>query len=775
MKKTLLFMAFAIIFIFSAKGQYDYRIYGYLSDSKTGEPLIGARIQLPDWQTETYTNNFGYFSISVPPQDFVIEYSFSGYQTGSDTVFIESDLKVNRKLKRKQVDEDLINDIKKSQSDITNPVSGKVDMPTELLKELPYLLSEPDVIKGLQSLPGITPGNEFGSNLYVRGGAADQNLVLMDGVPVYNGTHIFGLFSIFQPGVTNSVQVYKAGFPARYGGRVSSIIDINTNEGSDEEHQGEASIGLLMAKLSIEGPLGKKNKTTYSFGMRRTFWDVFTLGSTDETGGIFVVSDYNLKLKHRLGKKDVLLFSIYAGRDKYPSNFTDSFSSFSTEIRYGNLASNFRWTHIFNPKLFSNISITGTRYKVSYDYSESFFDSASSSSKTSTWSYKNGIGDLAVNADFEYSMNNNQFFRFGLQGINHFINPGYSVSTTSDNPNAPEESGRKLWAYSAELALYLEDEIKLSKKAKVNLGLRAVYFNNPDYQYKKIFYEPRVSGRYILKPDLALKASYTRMHQNVYLLTNAGIGIPFNFWVPATNKVPTQRSDQFNLGLSKELKNNYQLSIDAYYKNITNVLFATEDPAFIDNDLDWQTIIETGTSEGYGLEMLIQKNSGKITGWFGYTLAYANRKFENLNLGREFPFNYNRRHTFNLMLNYRFSGGNALLMNLTMASGRYFTVPGGKYLDIEGNTILDYTSLNNYKGPFFRRLDLGLMLNRRRTYHEWEHKMFITLYNALLARNPLNIYADFVPSSNGSGLGSYKLKKTSVPMFIPGFTYILKF
>lgn len=774
MHRRILQVLMVVLLSHQAFSQYDYRIFGYINDEKTGEPIVGARVLLPDWQTETYTNNFGYFSISVPPQDFFIEYSFAGYTSQLDSVFIEEDIQVNIRLKKNFEDESLINDVKKSQSDISNPISGKTDVPTGLLKELPYLLSEPDLIKGLQSLPGITAGNEFGSNLYVRGGATDQNLILLDGVPVYNGTHIFGLFSIFQPDITNSLQVYKAGFPARYGGRLSSIVDITTNEGDLKEHYGNASIGFLIAKLSLQGPVGKSGRTTYSFGMRRSYWDAFTMFRNDEGGGLFSVSDYNFKVKHKLSKYDYLHFSVYAGRDKYPSSFVDSFVNVQTKIVYGNMSSILRWNHIFNPRLFSNISVTATRYKVNYDVSESYFDSVQMKNKSASWYYKNGIGDIALNMDFEYSMNNYHFLRFGVQNTNHFINPGYSISSTSDDPGNPDESGRKYWNFSPEIAGYIEDDIKINNLIKVNIGLRAVYFNNISYSYKQIFYEPRVSGRYILKPDLALKASATRMHQNVFLLTNSGVGFPFNFWVPATPDIPTQQSDQFNVGITKELQNNYQLSVDGFYKVMTNLLFAKEDPAYIDNDLDWQTILEKGKGKSYGLECLLQKNSGALTGWLGYTLAFADRQFDNLNLGRSFKFSYNRMHTFNMVMNYRINKGNSLFMNLTLASGRYFTIPGGKYLDIDGNTILDYTSLNNYKGPFFQRLDLGCLLNKSRPHHIFDHQLFITLYNSLLARNPISIYADYVPSST-PGKGSYKVLKTSVPIFIPGVSYILKF
>ena len=775
MNRKLLPVLFFFFLSSSVFAQYDYRLYGYITNEETGEPLVGARVNLPDWQTETYTNNFGYFSISVPPQDFFIEYSFGGFKTRIDSIFIEADIQVDIKMVKKDVDEDQINDLKKSQSDVTNPLSGKIDVPTGLLNELPYLLSEADLIKGLQSLPGITPGNEFGSNLYIRGGAADQNLILLDGVPVYNGTHVFGLLSIFQPDITNSIQLYKAGFPARYGGRVSSVIDITSNEGNITEHYGKASISLLITKLSIQGPIGNKEKTTYSIGLRRTYWDGFGLFQPKDGGSIFSVSDYNLKVKHKLTKSDNLIFSIYAGRDRYPTTFSDSTFNFTAQIKYGNASSIVRWNHIFSPKLFSNISVSATRYKVSYDIKQTYFDSLSAQAKSSEFNYRNGIGDIAVNAEFEYSINNNHYLHFGLQNTNHFVNPGYSISTTSDNNSTPDESGRKFWSYNPEIAVYLEDDYKVNDKLKMNIGVRFVHFQNKTYNYKPMFLEPRISGRYILKPNMALKASYSRMHQTVFLLTNTGIGSPLNFWVPATNRIPAQQSDQFNLGLARDLKNGYQLTLDAYYKIINNVLFAKEDPAYFDNDLDWQTILEKGKSNNYGLEMLINKNSGYLTGWLGYTLAWANRTFENLNLGRPYQFSYNRRHTVNVVMNYRITERNSLFMNLTLASGRYFTIPGGKYLDIDGNVILDYSAINNYKGPFFQRLDVGCLFERNRSTRVFEQQLFITLYNALLAKNPISIFAQFEPNSSNPGTGSYKLKKLSVPFFIPGITYILRF
>ncbi len=773
MSKRLLPLFLLLLSAFQAFSQYDYRLFGYITNEETGEPIIGARILLPDWQTETYSNNFGYFSISVPPQDFFVEYSFGGFKTKVDSVYIDADIQVDIKMQKIEVDESQINDLKKSQSDITNPLSGKIDVPTGLLKELPYLLSEPDLIKGLQSLPGITAGNEFGSNLFIRGGASDQNLILLDGVPVYNGTHIFGLMSIFQPDITNSIQVYKAGFPARYGGRVSSVIDITSNEGNTKEHYGRASIGFLITKLSVHGPLGNNEKTTYSIGIRRTYWDGFGLFQNADNGAdIFVVSDYNLKIKHKLTKYDYLHFSIYAGRDKYPSTYDDSTISMKMKIQYGNASSILRWNHIFNPKLFSNLSISGTRYKVNFDYSESYFDSLANKSQKAELNYQNGLADIALNADFEYSATNNHYMHFGIQNTNHFINPGFSEITTTDN-SIPAISGNKTNNFCPEIAGYFEDDYKISNSLKLNIGLRAVYFINNTYDYNPILIEPRLSGRYIIEPTLAIKASYSRMHQTVFSLTNTGNGLPFSFWVPATQKIPAQQSDQINIGIVKELKDGYNLSIDAYFKNIKNVIFAKDDPGFFDNDLDWQSRLETGKANSYGLEMMMSKRAGYLTGWLGYTLAFANREFENLNRGRSFQFSYNRRHTVNLVMNYRITEWNSIFMNLTLASGRYFTIPGGKYLDIDGNVILDYSSLNNYKGPFFQRLDLGCIFERNNTNRIFEQQAFLTLYNALLAKNPIQIFADYIESA--PGVGSYKLKKVSVPFFIPGLSYILRF
>jgi len=776
MRKRILPLFLWLIISIPAFSQYDYRIFGYVTNEQTGEPLIGAKVNLPDWRTETYTNNFGYFSISVPPQDFNIEYSFAGFKTRVDSMFVDSDNQVNISLKRTVIDESQINDLKKSQSDITNPICGKIDVPTGLLKELPYLLSEPDLVKGLQNLPGIAQGAEFGSSLYIRGGGGDQNLTLLDGVQVYNGTHLFGYLSIFQPDITNSLQVYKAGFPARYGGRVSSVIDITSNEGTNHGSYGSASLGLFLAKVAIQGPLGKNQKTTYSFGMRRSWWDAFTIFQQQANKGrVLIVSDYNLKLKHKLKNHDYIMFSVYAGRDKWPGSFIDSTFEVYNDLHYSNMTSVLRWNHTFSPKLFSNLSVGTTRYKVKNAYSESFFDSALNAGVRTTWDYKNGITDIIANADFEYSASNTHFFRFGLQNNNHLVNTGYSKIESTDKTSSSEESGTKKASYIPEIALYLEDDFKLNDKVKVNMGLRTVAFINNAYNYNKIFIEPRISGRYILSQTAAIKASYSRMNQTMFLLTNSGIDAPLSFWAGATQAAPAQQSDNINIALAKELKNGYNLSVDAYFKQIKNINFTKEDPGVVTIDADWQKNLEIGKSHGYGLEMMIQKSAGYLTGWLSYTLAFANQKYDNINLGKAFEFSYNRRNTVNLVMNYRLSESNSIFMSLTLASGRRFTIPGGKYLDIDGNSILDYRTLNNYKGPFFQRLDLGCIFVRSHYSNADDHQLYLTLFNALLAKNPINIYTDYVPSGSGSGTGSYKVYSTSAPFFIPGITYILKF
>ncbi|NUM30698.1 MAG: carboxypeptidase-like regulatory domain-containing protein [Bacteroidetes bacterium] len=762
------------VFVFS---QYDYRIFGYITDKKNGEPIVGAQIYLPDWQTETFSNNYGYFSISVPPQDFVIIYSFNGYKKIIDSVYIDQDTQVNIKLSKIKLDETFLDNSRKSQSDLSNPIGGKIDVPISLLKEYPYLLSEPDIIKGLQSLPGITPGNEWGSNLYVRGGGSDQNLMLLDGVPVYNGTHLFGFYSIFQPDITNSIQVYKAGFPARYGGRLSSIVDITTNEGDAKEINGTASMSFLLAKFSIQGPIGSSQNTTFSLGMRRTYYDALSLfAANDQKLKIFKLSDYNFKLKHKISKHDYLIASVYAGRDFWPQIYSDSakITENYIETKYGNISSVVKWNHIFSPKLFSNISTGFTRYKVTLSEEQKYFDSLNNDYKISDYFYKNGVADAILNGDFEYSHSTKHFFRFGVQSVLHFFNPGYSLQNV-DNKAETYESGVKSWQNSIEIASYFEDDYKINNSLKANVGLRSVYYSYKKFNYNPVLIEPRFNLRYILSKTITIKTSYTRMHQTMFLLTNSGIGFPFNFWVSATKNFPVQASDQFNLSIVKEYDKDYQFSVDVFYKTMNNVLYAKENPAFFDNSLDWQSILEKGKAKSYGFEMIIFKKSGYLTGWTGYTLAFADRKFENLNLGKAFPFSFNRRHTINAVLNYRITEKNSIFMNLTLASGRYFTIPGGKFNDIDGNIVLDYTSLNNFKGPIFHRLDIGGIFERQNTERYVDRQIFFTLYNVLLAKNPIAIYSDYVPNANNPGTGSYKVYKISIPVFIPGISYILKF
>lgn len=774
--RQILFIAFLINSTFGFS-QYDYRVFGYITDKQSGEPIVGAKIYVPDWQTEAYSNNFGYFSISVPPQDIIIVYRFNGYKKITDSLYIDMDLKVNIKMSKIKLDEAFLDNSSKSQSDLSNPIGGKIDVPISLLKEYPYLLSEPDIIKGLQSLPGITPGNEWGSNLYVRGGGSDQNLVLLDGIPVYNGTHLFGFYSIFQPDITNSIQVYKAGFPAKYGGRMSSVVDLTTNEGNTKETSGTSSMSFFLAKFSLQGPIGSNGNTTYSLGMRRTYYDALSLFAGAESGvKIFKLSDYNFKIKHKLTKYDYLIASVYAGRDFWPQSYSDSAKTTENyiETQYGNISSVVRWNHIFSPKLFSNISVGFTRYKVSLSEEQKFYDSLSNKYKVSDYFYKNGVADAIFNSDFEYSHSTKHFLRFGIQSVLHFFNPGYTLQHIDDNAET-YESGVKSWQNSYEIATYFEDDFKISNLLKANIGLRGVFYNYSKYKYSPFLVEPRINFRYIYNKSITLKASYTRMHQTMFLLTNSGIGFPFNFWVSATDNFPAQQSDQYNLSFVKEYDNNYQLTIDAFYKSTNNILYAKENPAFFDNSLDWQTILEKGKSVSYGLEMMLFKKSGYLTGWAGYTLAFADRKFENLNLGESFPFSFNRRHTLNLVLNYRITEKNSVFMNLTLASGRYFTIPGGKYNDIDGNIILDYTSLNNYKGQVFHRVDIGGIFERTNTERYVERQVFFTLYNVLLAKNPISIYTDYVPNTNKPGTGSYKVYKVSIPIFIPGVTYILKF
>lgn len=781
----VLYLATLSLVTLCAHGQ-KFTISGSVKAGHSGEHLIGASIyNLPTAQGTT-ANNYGFYSITLPGDSVHLRISYVGHQSVLLKFFLASDTLINVNLNDgTALQEVVVTGTSEEQVQESSRMST-IDVPIELIKALPAFLGETDVLKVLQLLPGVQSGAEGSSGLYVRGGGPDQNLILLDGVPVYNASHLFGFISVFNADAINHVELIKGGFPARYGGRLSSVIDINMKEGNSQTLKGEGSIGLVASKITIEGPI-KKDRTSFILSARRTYIDILTrplikmATQGDETSGYFFY-DLNAKVNHRINDKNRLYLSAYLGDDKAYSRYKD-FSVVNNQredykdefgIRWGNVTTALRWNKIFTNKLFSNFTATFSRYRFTV-FTESERKTTSATG-TSTNYFKNeyisGIRDYAAKWDLDYLPNPNHYIKFGIQAIEHLFTPG--VFSYRDTEAKDTTFGaRKIFAQ--EFYAYAEDDFLIMNNLKINAGLHASGFYVQDRFYHSL--QPRISGRYLLTQDLSIKASYAAMTQYIHLLTNAGLGLPTDLWVPATSLIEPERSQVAATGFAYNLNKQYELSLEGYYKKMSGLIEYKDGASYVDLENDWQTKVESGSGESYGTELFFQKKTGKFSGWMGYTLSWTNRTFANLNNGKSFPFKYDRRHDTEIAFAYAWKENKAFSLTWVYGTGTAISLPRSSYeqsfSDRPGNnynpygTIEYYESRNNYRMRAYHRLDLSYTSTKKTKWGErsWN----IGVYNVYSRRNP------FFMELGRDRNGNKKFIQYSLFPIIPSVAYRFKF
>lgn len=771
------FLGLLLCLSLRSSAQYSYNISGYITDTETGEALVGAKVSIPDWQVEAFTNHYGYYSISLPPQDVIIYFEYQDYESQIDTLYIDADLLYNVNLFNLIDNPDDAVNTRKSQNAITSMMNGKIDLPLPLSTDLPYMFSEPDFIKTLQTLPGVEMGNEGFSNLFIRGGAADQNLILVDDMPLYNTNHMFGLWSTLNPDGLNSVQLMKGGLPARYGGRLSSVIDISTKEGNLYETDGSASVSPITANVHVNGPI-KDSTTTFAISGRRTYLDVLLapLFASPDLNAQLNYHDLMFKFSHKLSAYDRIYFSFFNSRDILGTSgtFEDSVGyseqTLDLLIKWGNNNASLRWTHIFSPKFFGAFAVTTSNYSVNNGISlKTNYLQGNLPNSESSFDYMNAIRDLIFKGDFEYKGRNDHWMRFGLNATRHSFKPGV-LKTFSKNVQGSgdidQTSGAVNWIFADEIALYAEDEYRASGNWRFNYGLRAVYYQKVAYQ--KFFPEPRLMVNYVVNETFSMKTSVTRVHQFVNLLTNRGTNQPSLIWVPSDQDVEPQRCDQIAFALNKTLKNESLFTLDLYYKNMTNLVQPISSSDFSDVETDWKEEIDIGNGRAWGAEFMLQRNFGNLKGWMSYTYSRSDRQFNLINNNIFFPFNFDRRHVFKLAGVVKNTYAKSTSFNFSVGSGLPFTLPVAKYLDINGDEIVDFGTVNNYRAPTYIRLDVSWIRDLGYITPAIRHKASFSVYNILLNRNPNNVFAERTVSSNGTLYTAYK---SSSFMFIPGLNY----
>jgi hypothetical protein len=764
-------------------------ISGFVREEISQEYLSGAYIYLPRHKIGTTTNKYGFYSITVPSSDSLeLIISYVGYSPARVCVPFLQNNSLNFYLKPVAVlnEVTIVSDRKERPSESLKMSSIKV--PVEQIKKVPTLLGEKDVLKVLQLLPGVQKGSEGSSGLYVRGGGPDQNLIILDDAIVYNASHLFGFLSVFNGEALKSVELIKGGFPARYGGRLSSVLEMQMKEGNKEEWHGSAGIGLVSANTTLEGPI-KKEKASILLSGRRTFADVLAAPFTSGNIPNYDFYDFNAKINFDFSRKNKLYLSSYFGNDNYRMNtksddYTDKFG-----FNWGNSTATVRWNHIFSDKLFSNASFIYSNY----DFNINNKSHNIREDKVYYAEYNSGIRDYSFKYDIDFIPNPKHWLRTGFIITNHRFNP---YAYVEDDETNEVHTRKRIYSYGIESGIYLEDTWQPFQSLKINLGLRLSHFIADKKQY--LFPEPRISAAWKLNSNTALKGSYAVMNQYIHLLTNTGIGLPTDLWVPVTDKIKPQRSTQVAFGIVKDIdEKNLSFSIEGYYKKMNNVIaykqgasfIVFDDPSTAATQMDWQRKVTVGKSWSYGSEFLLQKNKGRLTGWIGYTLSWTPMQFDSLNFGKKFYARYDRRHDISIVGFYKLSDHITLSGNWVYGTGNAINLStytyttfantpdlGNNYYTYNNHGIyypgFGYDQRNNFRMIPYHRLDLGIQFKKEKKWGEriWE----ISVYNVYNRKNAFFYYSSLDFTRN-SPYGVGILKQVSLFPVIPSFSYSIKF
>ena len=790
MKKNLFVLLLFIPSVFYA--QEKFTLSGFVSDKNNGENIIGVNIFCKELKQGVVSNTYGFYSLTLPAGNYEISFSYIGYKTQVYNLNLEKDIQKNIAFDITSFSVGEVQ-VRAKANIVEKTETSVIEVPIEQIKTIPALLGEVDIIKAIQLLPGVQ-SSEGTSGFYVRGGGPDQNLILLDGVPVYNASHLGGIFSVFNADAIKSVRLTKGGFPARFGGRLSSVLQIDMKEGNSKEFKGDASIGLISSKFTFEGPI-IKDKTSFIISARRTYLDLivapFLPSTTDLTLYFY---DLNAKINHKISKKDRIYLSAYSGKDKLGVDFSESFvdqitneqSSLNFELGYGNLTSTLRWNHLFSDKLFSNTTLTYSRYSFNTDFGVN--STYTSNNETEIWDvnfgYLSGIEDLGARIDFDFIPNPNHEIKFGTSYTNHNFFPGETTLSINETlPDASQNfsldttlnfSGNTI---ADELYFYVEDNFKITNRLKANLGIHLGYYNtdrsNSIFK-NNISFQPRASIRYLLNEKWSIKGSYAEMTQNIHLLSNSSIGFPSDIWVPATDTVPSQKSKQWAGNISTEFSNGeYELSLEGYYKTMSNLITYKAGYSNLSSTESWENSVETGgIGESYGLELFLQKKKGRTTGWIGYTLSWTNRKFDNINFGEWYPYKFDRRHDFSLVFSHKFNEKWDAGLTWVYGTGNAITFPQAIYLGTpnNGNDVVDvvesYGTRNSTRLDAYHRLDLGF--NKTVKKKRITKILSFGAYNAYSRKNPFFAYLTYEG-------GNRVAKQVSLFPVIPSISYRIKF
>ncbi|MFA8436308.1 MAG: carboxypeptidase-like regulatory domain-containing protein [Marinifilaceae bacterium] len=751
---------------------------GYIKDSKSHEAMIGATLYEPKSLKGTTTNVYGFYSISLLPGKYDFRVSYVGYKNKKISVELLENTVLDIFIdSQNELGEVVVKAFEKREAVETNRMSIN-KIPLSKLTSLPSLMGEKDIVKTIQLFPGIQSGSN-GSGLFVRGGGPDQNLMLLDGVPIYNSNHLLGFLSVFSGTAVNSAEIVKGGFPARYGGRLSSVVDVRMKEGDMNDFHGELSLGLLAGKLRLEGPL-IKGKTSFSFSARRTWADLVldeVLKNSDYKLH-YSFHDINAKVNHRFSSRSRLYLSYYTGNDFFvvddQAPIEDLHPRYRNTLDWGNQVASLRWNYVLNPKLFSNFTLTYSNYN--YETNDFFVSDTKQTDRNQLEEYdfdsQSDIEDLGIRFDLDYLPAPNQYVKLGGGFIRHLYKPvvqqiynRYGKIESYDQPGSIKE-------YANEYYFYFEDDIKIGKNVKINPGMHLAGFHVGGVNY--LSFQPRINALLKLNKRSSVKLSYSKMTQFIHLLSNPGIGLPTDLWVPSTDKVKPENAHHFALGFTRLLPRSFELNLEAYYKEMDHLIDYQTTSSYYTSRKNWEEKVEIGQGQSYGIEFLLEKKRGRTTGWLTYTCAYANRKFDMINFGKKFDYKYDRRHELNLAFTHRFSKRFDFGGVFVFGTGHALTLGLDRYRSFENvigdpswGAIRNVEKRNNYRLPNYHRLDLNVNFHKQKRFGKrtWS----VGVYNVYNRRNPFMYYVDSKEN------GTYQLTQVSLSSILPYFSYTYQF
>ena len=773
--KTKLLIA-SILLCGHVWAQTKFTLSGKLKDSDNGEDLIGASVYIDELKTGVASNIYGFYSITLPSGTYHITISSIGYESATRSITLDNNVVMDFQLKPALLElQELVVNGNSLNEQLDDIGMNSARLTINTIRKMPAFFGEVDIVKSIQMLPGVQSAGEGTTGFFVRGGTVDQNLIQLDEATVYNASHLMGFFSVFNADALKDSEFYKGGIPARYGGRLSSLLDLRMKEGNQKKLSGTGGIGTIASRFTLEGPI-QTDHSSFIISGRRTYADLFLMASSNEQlkNSKLYFYDLNTKMNFSPTEKDRIMISGYFGDDVLKYTGWMSWS-------WGNRTGSMRWNHIFNEKLFANFTSVYSNFNYSLG----------SETGPAPFTWKSNIQDISEKSDFTYFINDRHTLDFGMATTLHKINPGY-VSVVNDSTTKELKMDHKT---ALESALYVSSDITVSEKLSVQAGIRYTIFQNIGgraysnwgingkpmdtltYRSTEITntyrgIEPRLSMRYKLNKDASLKLSYNHLYQYLHLASNSTASLPLDVYIPSDANIKPQAADQIAVGYIRNINNNtFQFSTELFYKALSNQIdFRDNADLLLNNHIDREVV--TGKGRAYGAELMLKKPEGKVNGWISYAYTRSKRTIAEINNGNEYNARQDRPHSINLVMSYQLRSRMHLSGNWTYASGMPVTLPVASYV-IDGVVVPVYTKRNGYRLEASHRLDLSLTIdNKKKQGRNWESSWNFSLFNVYANKNPFSIQTR---QSESNPTQTEAVQLSIIGTIIPSVTYNFKF